>query len=145
MTVDLAKAANIRVDACRKHLAFNWERSEGESGAKRARSRRTSCCLSFRKAKVHRNFPAWEPIPPKQPRTNGKKGKDSSTEFFMLCKVMVLKLSLVNIPSGLPTPISSNHSTDFNINNKIRARVSIHGIGDLNVSVRCNSNISSFL
>ena len=33
MTVAFAKAAEIRVNACRKHLARNWERSEGESGA----------------------------------------------------------------------------------------------------------------
>ena len=31
MTVALAKAAEIRVDACLKLLARNWERSEGES------------------------------------------------------------------------------------------------------------------
>ena len=67
--------------------------------------------------------------------------------FFILClcKVMVLKHSLVSIPLRLPIPISSNHSTDLNINNKIRARVSINSIGDLKVSVRGNSNITSFL
>ena len=83
-----------------------------------------------------------------------EKGKTDSSiiglmlpEFFILClcKGMVLKHSLVSIPSGLPIPISSNHSTDFNINNKIRARVSIHNIGDLKVSVKGNSNIPSFL
>ena len=40
MTVAFARAADIRVDDCRKHLARNWERSEGESGAKPACSRR---------------------------------------------------------------------------------------------------------
>ena len=66
-------------------------------------------------------------------------------EFFILClcKGMVLKHSLVSIPSGLPIPICSNHSTDFNINNKIWARVAIHSIGELKVSVRGNSNIPS--
>ena len=40
--------------------------------------------------------------------------------------------------SGLPIPISSNHSTDFNIINKI-------SIGDLKVSVRGDSKIPSLL
>ena len=31
-TVAFVKAADIRVDACRKYRARNWERSEGESG-----------------------------------------------------------------------------------------------------------------
>ena len=58
-------------------------------------------------------------------------------EFFILClcKGMALKRSLVSIPSGLPIPISSNHSTDFNINNKTSLLVLIHSIGELKVSV----------
>ena len=117
MTVAFAKAADIRVDACRKHLARNWERSEGESGAQPTRSLIASCCGSSRKAKAHRNFAAWEPIPPKQPTTKGKGKTDSSiivlmlAEFFILClcKGKVVKHSSVSIPSGLPIPISSNH------------------------------------
>ena len=56
--VAFAKAADIRTDACRKHLARKWERSEGESGAKPASSRIASCCRSSRKAKAHRNLAA---------------------------------------------------------------------------------------
>ena len=85
-----------------------------------------------------------------------EKGKTDSSiiglmlqEFFILClcKGMVLKHSdsIISIPSGLPIPISSNHSTDFNINNEIRALVSIHNIGDFKVSIRGNSNIPSLL
>ena len=68
-------------------------------------------------------------------------------EFFILWlrKDMDLKHSLVSITSGLPIPITSNYSTDFNFNNKIRACVSIHSIVDLKVSVRVNSNIPSLL
>ena len=67
--------------------------------------------------------------------------------WFMLPEGMVLKHShgLVSIPSSLPIPI---HSTDLNINKKIRALVSIHSsdsIGDLKVSVRGDSNIPSVL
>ena len=65
----------------------------------------------------------------------------ASTCTERLCKGMVLKHSLVSIPSGFPILISSNHSTDLNINNKIRALVLIHSIDDLKVSVRGNSNM----
>ena len=81
----------------------------------------------------------------------GKGKTDSSIiglilpEFRVFFSTTNLKHSLVSIPSGLPNPFSSNHSTDFNINNEIRARVSIHNIGDLKVSIRGNSNIPSFL
>ena len=83
-----------------------------------------------------------------------EKGKTNSSiislmlpEFFIrcLCKGMVLKHSLVSIPLGLPIPISSNHSSDFNIKNKIRVLVLILNIGDLKVSIRGNSNIPSLL
>ena len=114
MTGALAESADIRGVDCREHLALNWERAERESGAKPARALRASCCLSSRKAKVHRNLAAWEPIPPKQPKIKEKSMTDSSIiglilpEFFILslCKGMVLKDSLVSIPSGLPIPIS---------------------------------------
>ena len=81
----------------------------------------------------------------------GKGKTDSSIiglilpEFRVFFSTTNLKHSLVSIPSGLPNPFSSNHSTDLNINNEIRARVSIHNIGDLKVSIRGNSNIPSFL
>ena len=61
-----------------------------------------------------------------------------------LIESAVFKHSLVSILFSFLMTLDSKNSTDFNINNKIRVRVSIHS-GDMKVPIRCYSNIPAFL
>ena len=114
MAVALAKAADILGDACRKNLVRNWE----------LRSLRASSEISPPGSQNSQNSQEQ-----RKKRRDRQQHNWSHASGIFHPLPMVLKHSLVNIPSGLPIPISSNHSTDINIYNKIKmsAKHVLHG------------------
>ena len=47
---------------------------------------------------------------------------------------MVFKYNSVSMPLGLPLALISNHSRDFNLNNEVRAQMTVYVFVDLKMT-----------
>jgi hypothetical protein len=65
--------------------------------------------------------------------------------LFFLSQRGIKKLGSILIPIGFPVAMSRDHTADFYINNEFRARQTVKAGHNLNIIMRGDGNISTFL